>query len=121
MLHDNRVPHALMFSGPDGSGNLPAAFAFIQYLFCKNKTNEDSCGVCASCLKTGKLIHPDVHLVFPISKSKDVKTSDDLIKDFREAFIETPYLTLHDWFNSLDAENKQPIIPAETAFIRQSD
>ena len=35
MLQDGRVPHALMFTGPDGSGNLPAAFALIQYLFCK--------------------------------------------------------------------------------------
>lgn len=115
MLHDGRVPHALMFSGPEGSGNLPAAFAFIQYLFCKQKTEEDACGVCTSCLKTGKLIHPDVHLVFPICKSKDVKTSDDLVKEFRELFLDTPYMTLHDWFNRLDAENKQPIIPTDEA------
>ena len=115
MLHDDRVPHALMFTGPEGSGNLPMALAFVQYLFCKNKQANDSCGECASCNKTSKLIHPDLHWVFPISKNKDVKTSDDLIKDFRQAFIETPYLTLHDWFNSLDAENKQPIIPAEEA------
>lgn len=115
MLHDGRVPHALMFSGPEGSGNLPTAFAFVQYLFCKNKTAEDSCGVCASCLKTSKLVHPDLHLVFPISKSKDVKKSDDLVKEFREVFLETPYMTLHDWFNSLDAENKQPIIPTDEA------
>jgi DNA polymerase III subunit delta' len=115
MLHDGRVPHALMFSGPEGSGNLPAAFAFIQYLFCKNKTESDSCGTCISCIKTSKLIHPDVHLVFPISKSKDVKVSDDLVKEFRELFLETPYITLHDWFNSLDAENKQPIIPTDEA------
>lgn len=115
MLQDGRVPHALMFTGPEGSGNLPAAFAFVQYLFCQNKSSEDSCGVCASCLKTSKLVHPDLHLVFPIAKSKDVRISDDLIKEFREAFSETPYLTLHDWFNSIDAENKQPLIPADEA------
>jgi DNA polymerase III subunit delta' len=115
MLQSDRVAHALMFTGPEGSGNLPAAFAFIQYLFCKNKTDNDSCGTCASCLKTGKLIHPDMHLVFPIAKSKDVKSSNDLIKDFREAILETPYLTMNDWFGYLNAENKQPIIPAEEA------
>lgn len=115
MAHDGRVPHALMFTGPEGCGNLPAAFAFVQYLFCTNKLNDDACGECAACLKTAKLIHPDLHLVFPISKSKDVRTSDDLIKEFREAFLETPYLTLNDWFSSLDAENKQPIIPADEA------
>jgi DNA polymerase III subunit delta' len=115
MFADNRVPHALMLTGPDGSGNLLGAFAFIQYLFCTNKQPNDSCGVCPSCLKTSKLSHPDLHLVFPIAKSKDVKTSNDLLPEFRECFLETPYITLQDWFSSLNAENKQPIIPTEEA------
>jgi DNA polymerase-3 subunit delta' len=115
MFADNRIPHALMLTGPDGSGNLVGAFAFIQYLFCTQKNNNDSCGVCPSCIKTSKLSHPDLHLVFPIAKSKDVKTSNDLLPEFRECFLENPYITLHDWFNSLNAENKQPIIPTEEA------
>lgn len=115
MLHDGRVPHALMFTGPEGSGNLPAAFAFVQYLFCANKQAEDSCGVCPACLKVSKLIHPDLHLVFPIPLSKHVRTSNDLLPEFREAFIETPYLTIHDWFDNLSAENKQPTIPTDEA------
>ena len=115
MFSDNRIPHALMLTGPEGSGNLVAAFAFIQYLFCTNKTNQDSCGTCPSCLKTSKLSHPDLHLVFPIAKSSDVKTSNDLLPEFRECFLGTPYITLHDWFNDLNAENKQPIIPTEEA------
>lgn len=115
MLHDGRVPHALMFTGSEGSGNLPAAFAFIQYLFCQNKQENDSCGVCSSCLKVSKLIHPDLHLVFPIPLSKSVRTSNDLLPEFREQFIETPYLTIHDWFDSLNAENKQPTIPTDEA------
>ena len=113
MVNENRLPHALLFTGADGSGNLPAAIAFAQYLFCSNKKNDDSCGTCPSCLKTSKLVHPDLHFVFPIAKSKDVKRSNDLISEFREAFLETPYLTLNDWFDSLGAENKQPIIPVE--------
>jgi len=113
MAHEGRIPHALMFTGPEGSGNLPAAIAFAQFLFCKNRQAEDACGTCASCLKAGKLAHPDLHLVFPIAKSKDVRKSDDVVREFRELFLETPYITLHDWFNTLDAENKQPIIPTE--------
>lgn len=113
MAHEGRIPHALMFTGPEGSGNLPAAIAFAQFLFCKNRQAEDACGACASCLKAGKLAHPDLHLVFPIAKSKDVRKSDDVVREFRELFLETPYITLHDWFNTLDAENKQPIIPTE--------
>ena len=115
MLQHDRVPHALMFTGPEGSGNLPTAFAFVQYLFCKQKTNNDSCGVCSSCIKTTKLIHPDLHLVFPIPLSKDVRKSDNLLPEFRELFIEAPYITIHDWFDSLSAENKQPTIPTDEA------
>jgi len=115
MLQDGRVPHALMFTGPEGSGNLAAAFAFVQYLFCQNKQPHDSCGACPSCLKVSKLIHPDLHLVFPIPLSKNVRTSNDLLTEFREVFIEAPYINVHDWFDSLSAENKQPTIPTDEA------
>lgn len=113
MVNESRVPHALLFSGKEGSGNLPTAIAFAQHLYCKNPTNNGACGTCISCNKVSKLIHPDLHFVFPIAKSKDVKSSNDLIKEFREAFLQHPYLSLNDWFNELNAENKQPIIPVE--------
>jgi len=115
MVNENRVPHALLFAGKEGSGNLPAAIAFAQHLFCTNKNEQGSCGECASCKKVAKLVHPDLHLVFPIAKSKEVKSSTDLIKEFREAFLNNNYLSLNDWFNELSAENKQPIIPVEEA------
>ncbi len=35
MVNENRVPHALLFNGKDGCGNLPTAIAFVQHLFCK--------------------------------------------------------------------------------------
>jgi len=113
MVNENRLPHALLFTGYEGCGNLATAVAFSQYLFCSNKQQNDACGQCPSCLKTSKLTHPDLHFVFPIAKSKEVKSSVDLIKEFREAFVENPYLSLNDWFSGLDAENKQPIIPVE--------
>lgn len=113
MVNDNRLPHALLLTGYEGSGNLAMAVAFSQYLFCTNKQATDACGQCPSCIKTSKLIHPDLHFVFPIAKSKDIKSSADLIKEFREAFLENPYLSLTDWFDTLGAENKQPIIPVE--------
>lgn len=115
MVKEERVPHALLFSGREGCGNLPTALAFAQHLYCTDKKEKGSCGVCPSCNKVSKLVHPDLHLVFPIAKSKDVKSSDDLMKEFREAFLQNPYLSLSDWFNELSAENKQPIIPVEEA------
>ncbi len=115
MVNTNRVSHALMLSGEDGCGNLLGALAIASHLLCKNKTTEGACGNCASCNKTKKLIHPDLHFVFPIIKSKHVKTSNDLIADFREAFLKNNYLTLNDWIEELGAENKQAIIPVEEA------
>jgi DNA polymerase-3 subunit delta' len=83
MVLDKRVPHALMFTGKEGTGNLPAALAFIQHLYCENKLVDDACDVCNSCIKVSKLIHPDLHFVVPIAKSKDVKSTIDVIKEFR--------------------------------------
>jgi len=113
MVNTNRVPHALLFSGKDGYGHLLTAITFAQHLLCKNKTKTEACGVCPTCNKVSKLIHPDLHFVFPIIKSKSVKTSNNLLPEFRDAFLQNPYLTLNDWVEELNAENKQPIIPVE--------
>ncbi len=113
MVNDQRIPHAQLFFGGEGSGNLPMALAMVRYIFCRQRTPQDSCGTCASCIKLDRLAHPDLHFVYPIATSKDVKVSTDLITEFRQAVLKQPYLNQQDWFNELDAENKQPIIPAE--------
>lgn len=111
MVNEGRVPHALLFSGKEGCGNLPMAFAFAQHLYCTQRTETGACGTCISCNKVAKLIHPDLHLVFPIiTKAKEVEISNDIIKEFREVFLSHPYLTLNDWSIEQNAENKQPII-----------
>ena len=110
MASTQRVAHALLFLGNEGGPQLPLALAFAQYLFCQRPGTTDSCGTCPSCLKVSKLAHPDLNLVFPVALSKEVRFSDHLIAEFREAFLTFPYLDLNDWFNTIDAENKQPII-----------
>ena len=112
-VNENRISHAQLFLGPEGSGSLALALAYSQYIFCKDKKGDDSCGVCPACLKCQKLVHPDLHLVFPVALSKEVRVSDHLIAEFREAFISDPYLTLQGWFSNLGAENKQPVIGVE--------
>jgi DNA polymerase-3 subunit delta' len=109
-VKENRISHAQLFLGNEGSGSLALAFAYAQYIYCINKQEGDSCGTCPACIKCQKLVHPDLHLVFPVALSKEVEVSDDLIADFREAFIADPYLTLQSWFDALGAENKQPVI-----------
>ncbi|HRS44731.1 MAG TPA: ATP-binding protein, partial [Tenuifilum sp.] len=64
-VKENRVPHAMLLAGPPGTGKLALAVAFAQYLMCTNKNENDSCGVCPACKKVSKLIHPDLHFVYP--------------------------------------------------------
>jgi DNA polymerase-3 subunit delta' len=113
MVERKRIPHALLLNGTEGGGNLATAFAFAQYVFCEERTNNDSCNKCRQCLRMRKLEHPDLHLVFPFALSKDQRVCDTLVVDFIKAFLNQPYLTLADWFNELGAENKQPVIPAD--------
>lgn len=112
-VQDSRISHAQLFFGPEGSGTLAMAMAYARFVHCTNRGSEDSCGVCPSCQKHDKLVHPDLHLVYPIALSKDVRVSTSVIKEFRDAFLSNPYLTLNDWFEKLEAENKQPVIPVD--------
>lgn len=110
---DGRISHAQLFLGPEGSGNLAMAVAYAQYISCLNKTEMDSCGQCPSCIKFEKLVHPDLHLVFPLALSKEVRTSDNLVDKWREEFISNPYMNLFDWLEVMETENKQPTIGVE--------
>jgi DNA polymerase-3 subunit delta' len=112
-VSDGRISHAQLFLGPQGSGSLALAVAYAQYISCSNKQPTDSCGACSSCIKYNKLIHPDLHFVYPVALSKDVRVSTDVAPKWRETFLDNPYITLFNWFESLDAENKQAVIGVE--------
>ncbi len=109
-----RIGHSQLFLGPDGSGTLALAIAFARYLSCTQKEGDDSCNTCASCLKYRKLIHPDLHFVFPVNKTKtkekDNPVSDDFIAAWREAVLKNPYLSLNQWYDIIGIENKQGLI-----------
>ncbi len=106
-VQSGRVSHAQLFLGPEGSGSLALAVAYAQYISCENRAAHDSCGECTSCRKYEKLIHPDLHFSYPFfAKHKD-DTAQTFISDWREAFLQNPYLGLDAWRNNLDAENKQ--------------
>jgi DNA polymerase-3 subunit delta' len=104
---ENRVSHAQLFLGPEGSGSLALAVSYAQYLSCEDKQADDSCGVCSSCRKYNKLMHPDLHFSYPFfAKHKD-DTALTFIEQWREAFTANPYMNLDTWRGYLDAENKQ--------------
>jgi len=117
---DNRVSHAQLFLGPEGSGKLALALAYAQYINCRKRTPDDSCGECPSCKKYSKLIHPDLHFIYPINKTKDVDDKKIFSKDFivpwREFLQQNNYyVSLPDWYEKIGIEKKQGMINADEA------
>ncbi len=110
-VRENHVSHAQLFLGPAGSGKLPLALAYAQYILCPNRTETDSCGVCPTCQKMQKLAHPDLHFVVPTATTKKVKTnpeSDLFMEEWREYAIQNQgYVDTSSWYTFLDVENKQ--------------
>lgn len=112
-VQEGRIPHAQLFTGPSGAGKLPLALAYAQYLACPNRTFEDSCGVCPTCLQYKQLQHPDLHFAFPIIKPKDNSGEvicNDFMDKWREQILSQPYFDMDDWNQRLGTESKQGII-----------
>lgn len=107
-VHEGRIPHAQLFTGISGIGKLQLALAYAQYLNCPNRTEEDSCGTCPTCLQYKHLQHPDLHFVFPIVGSDE--TCDNFLEQWREILLTTPYFDLEDWHKALGVETKQSMI-----------
>jgi DNA polymerase-3 subunit delta' len=139
MVQQNRLSHALLFLGKEGSGALPLAIAFAQYVVCEKVNGKkqaalagpslfgepeplptdnvqltDACGTCPSCQKASQLVHPDIHFSYPVIPRKpgDKPVSTDYITEWREFLTETPYGNAYDWLQHIGAENKQGNITA---------
>lgn len=118
-----RLPHAMLFLGPEGNGALPLARAMAQYLNCQEPSESDSCGSCPSCQKASKGIHPDIHYSYPFlsvasgPKSQQKRQSGDWAAQWRQALTDTPYMGYADWTarmaDALGSSNKQANIPVE--------
>lgn len=120
MAREERVPHAQLFLSQPGAGGLALALAFSQYIVCENKGEKDSCGICPSCQRASKLIHPDIHFSFPVIKKEGEKkppVSKDFIAQWREALLNSmdAYMSEFEWIKSITNENKQGNITAEEA------
>ncbi|MBE0641857.1 MAG: DNA polymerase III subunit delta' [Bacteroidales bacterium] len=118
-----RVSHAQLFFGPEGSGALALALAYAQYLHCSEPVTDsisglpDSCGHCSSCMKYSKLIHPDLHFIFPVAATPQVPknpVSRSFYEKWREFLLATRgYGNLIDWYNHIGIDRKQGLINAE--------
>ncbi len=116
-VKEERVSHAQLFAGPEGCGSMALALAYARYISCENRSDHDSCGICKSCVKYEKLIHPDLHFVFPVIKGKKATdpVSDNYIEEWREFVKKSPYFTINNWMEFIDVGNAQGMIFASEA------
>ena len=119
MADSGRVAHAMLMYENEGCGALALALAYVQYLNCSNHIDGDSCGECPSCRQMAKLIHPDVHFVFPVNKgpksSDDKPTSESYISYWRELAIADPYFTEADLQKAIGIESRNGLIAVAEA------
>ncbi|MGM9697750.1 MAG: ATP-binding protein [Prevotella sp.] len=118
MVHEDRLPHAMMLCGAQGSGKMALALAFANYLLCRNHTQGDeACEACPQCKMLKKWEHPDLHFSFPTIKlpsmgSDHKPVSDDFIREWHEMLESGPYFSMDQWMTAIGAENQQAIITA---------
>ena len=127
-VETNHVAHAQLFHGGVGSANLALAWAYATYINCEDRhsvsledlvhTNNglvgDACGRCASCVKMAKMVHPDIHHIFPTPSAKE--TILELLPTWRKFLLKSPYRSLTDWLEFTGVTgNKQGIIPIKEA------
>ncbi|APG60803.1 ATP-binding protein [Christiangramia salexigens] len=107
----SRIPHAQLFTGNPGSGVLPMAIAYAQYILCQNSNGENNSAGAESCnLKFKNFSHPDLHFAFPVAGTKEVKkhpVSSHFLDEWRNFLKTNPYGSLFDWYQTLGIENKQ--------------
>jgi DNA polymerase-3 subunit delta' len=119
LVRQNRLSHALLLLSKEGSGALPLAIAFAQYLVCETAadTSADApCGVCPACKKATQLIHPDIHFSYPTVTKKpgEKPIATDFINEWRSFVQLQPYGNLFDWIEMIKSkENSQGKITSE--------
>lgn len=119
MADRERIPHAILLQGPQGTGKFALARAFAQYIHCTDRQNGDSCGKCPSCIQHQSFNHIDTHYSFPIVKKKGSSSaviSDDYIEQWREFLLNDPWMDFSQWLNKLGDPTSQP-----TFFVSESD
>ena len=82
-----KLPHALSFHGPAGTGKEGHALELAGLLNCSASENDEPCGICPSCKKTNSFQHGSVKLILPLPRGK-IKSSDDPItKAFSDSLL----------------------------------
>jgi len=137
MVQHNRLSHALLFLGREGSGALPLAMSFASYVSLLPRQGQTQEGSLfgeaveiklpssteeadawmqkqASFSKAEQLVHPDIHYSYPVVTKKPgtPPLSTDYAAEWREFIQQLPYGNIYDWLQFIGAENKQGNITA---------
>jgi DNA polymerase-3 subunit delta' len=136
MVQHQRLSHAILMIGPEGSGALPLAIAFAQYIVSIPRETEavedlfgapaekniskaipgpDEIEQLASYQRASSLMHPDLHFSFPsiTEKPGQKNLSSNHIEAWREFINGYPYGNVFDWLQFIKADNKQGNISAD--------
>jgi DNA polymerase-3 subunit delta' len=67
----DRVPHGLLFYGPAGVGKYTTALELAKAINCQESA-DDACDHCLSCRKTAAGNHPDVKVITPTGRARNI-------------------------------------------------
>jgi DNA polymerase-3 subunit delta' len=101
MVESGHIPHAMLLHQDDGGGAFPLILNFLEQLYGGNP-------------RVGKLIHPDIHFVFPVAGA-DKPVSLQYIAPFRELVLQNPYFYENELYSAIGIEGKQASISVNEA------
>ncbi len=97
MVDAGRVPHAILLHEDDGGGAVGIGLEFLRHLYGDNP-------------RVAKLIHPDIHFIFPLILSSGDSVSEQYAKEWRALVQENPSFTEGDLYEALGFEGKNTVI-----------
>lgn len=116
MVKEGRLPHALLFCGPEGVGKMALAMAFATYLL-TNPDGEDngSIDTTNALAMLRKWEHPDLHFSYPTIKRSNMSSdhqpiSNDFTQEWHEMIMQGTYFTMNQWMKQMGATTQQAII-----------
>lgn len=87
-IRSGKMAHSYIFEGISGIGRRKTAMAFIQALYCEQKS-DNGCGKCSSCRKIFGGNHPDIHILEPLPDKRDIAI--DQVREFQRELNLRPY------------------------------
>ena len=103
MAESGRIPHAMLFHENDGGGAFPLILDFLEAVYGQNP-------------RVKKLIHPDIHFIFPVAgPAKDKPVSEQFIRPWRELLLANPCFYENELYAAIGIEGKQGLISVNEA------